>query len=142
MAGRQPSIVASDTTNRTAEAKSIGRLCDVLSNARRRAVIGYLREQDDGAVPLETLVEHVATADADENDGVRAEPSSAKTSPPETAPPDAVAAERAEETLRAQLFHVDLPKLDDAGVVSYAREAGTVEYTGEETVEELLDAVE
>lgn len=46
-----------------------------------------------------------------------------------------------EEQVRSHLHHSTLPRLADAGVVEYDHERNTVRYQGNETLEELHDAV-
>ncbi|UPV99010.1 hypothetical protein M0R88_10780 [Halorussus gelatinilyticus] len=43
-------------------------------------------------------------------------------------------------SVRIDLAHVHLPKLDDAGLVAYDHDSGRVRYRGDPTVEQLLDA--
>lgn len=73
---------------------------DLLKNHRRRYVLYYLRDQE-GTVMLEELADQVATWESD--DGLLDE-----------------------ERVRADLHHSQLPRLDDAGVVTYDPDSGYV----------------
>jgi hypothetical protein len=83
----------------------------LLSPARRRAVLDHLRTSRGGPVDVGSVATHVSEAGH---------------------APDA-------ETARISLRSVDLPKLDDVGVVDYDRSEGDVVYRGDDGVEALLD---
>lgn len=85
----------------------------LLADRRRRRVLDYLRDHGAGSASLEELVSHLAGDDG---------------SP-------------ARERLGLSLRHVHLPKLAEAGVLDYDREAGRVRYRPEERVERVLRVV-
>lgn len=92
-------------------------LYDLLACARRRTMLSYLAPFPGTPVPLDELVGVVA-----ENE------------PPDPGP--------ASHRLRIEtdLYHVQLPKLTDASVVTFDPAAETVEYEGVARLEALLDA--
>jgi hypothetical protein len=93
----------------TPEGSSRHDVFDVLRNRRRQWLIQYLRRNDgDGPFELGELVEHVA---ARETGTTRAE---------------ITAAER--KRVYNALRQTHLPKLDDAGMVTYDREANRIEF--------------
>lgn len=98
---------------------------DVLSNARRRYAYEYLKwkeREDNGAIDLRELVDHVAAAECDK--------------PPERL----TAAERNRVSTALHQFH--LPKMDDCGFVEYDSQRGTVELSeGATDLEVYLDVV-
>lgn len=83
-----------------------------LSNERRRHVVGVLRDLDAETVGVERVAEGVATREASEEGAGRVELS---------------------------LRHTHLPKLSEAGVLSYAPERSQVRYEDPPLVERLLD---
>jgi DNA-binding transcriptional ArsR family regulator len=85
---------------------------DLLSNARRRFVISYLRDRSE-PVALSTLSEEVA---AWEN---------------ETPPPDLT--DQQIKRVYVSLYQTHLPKLSEAGLVDYDRDAGRVQLTSNVT---------
>jgi uncharacterized protein YjiS (DUF1127 family) len=102
--GRPPGIDQPEETND--EDLSIGTICHLLQNQRRRRSLRYLREAD-GQVRLSDLAETIA---ATENDTT-------------------VEQLRYEERKRVyiSLYQLHLPKLADAGVVDYDADRGTIE---------------
>jgi hypothetical protein len=91
---------------------------DILSSPRRRYVLYYLRQTDE-PVDLTNLAEHVA---AWEN---------------ETDPDSLTDQQR--KRVYVSLYQTHIPKLDDAGVVSYDGDAGTVELApGATRIDEYL----
>lgn len=83
---------------------------DALSDQQRRAIVSYLATAD-GSVSLRELADHLATSDDDTGGPTRSAPPSKK--------------------LLVKLHHVQLPKLDEAGLVEYAPEKRRVAYAGE-----------
>ena len=79
---------------------------DVLSNERRQYVLHYLKEQDDRAVSLRELVDHVA---AWENDTA----------------PDRIDSDERKRVYTA-LRQSHLPRLEEAGIVDYEHLRGEV----------------
>lgn len=82
----------------------IGKVIEALADERRRCVLYYL--QDRGNAELEDVIEHVAAREA------------------ETAPDEID--DRLRTNVRIGLYHADLPKLDDAGIIGYDRRKGTM----------------
>ena len=92
----------------TEEGLSRDTIFEVLSNERRRLVLHYLKHRD-GRVDLRELVDHVAAWEYDTEVGKL----------------DSSRRKRVYTALRQS----HLPKLDDAGVVSYDNRRGAVELT-------------
>jgi DNA-binding transcriptional ArsR family regulator len=82
-------------------------LFDVLRNPRRRATMKYLRAE--GSADVSDLVDHVGAREF----GVE---------------PEALARGQ-RKSVHVSLYQTHLPKLDDAGVVEYDPDRGTVEVT-------------
>lgn len=101
---------------------SLDTVLDILSVARRRALLYYLRDRDgDATISIDQLVE-----------GVRARENAAA-NPQSSASADQV---------RLSLVHVHLPKLDEAGIVVHDADADVVEYDENPALESCLDYVE
>lgn len=101
----------SDSVSPSDNASSLPRdeVFEVLSNARRRCALQYLKQQDDRRVELRELVDHVT---AWENDTTTAEIDSAE-----------------RKRVYTALRQNHLPKLDDAGIIEYEHMRGEVELT-------------
>ena len=93
---------------------------EILKNKRRRLVLRFVKQQDDESVDLGELAEHVAALENDKS-------VSALTS-----------GER--KRVYVGLYQCHLPKMDDADIVEFDRNRGTIEL-GEnaEQLEEYLD---
>jgi len=93
---------------------------EILINRRRRRVLHHLKEQEDGSIDLGSLAEHVAALENDKS----------------------VAALTSGERKRVYvgLYQCHLPKMNDAGVVDFDRNRGTIE-VGEnaDQLDEYLD---
>ena len=96
-----------DTPRSDSGSPSAETVFDALGHRHRRAVVRELRERDrDEAVGLEDLAASVAAAERGVDPG--------------DVDPDAL------ESALTTLYHAHLPRLDDAGAISYDAEAGTV----------------
>lgn len=82
---------------------------DLLASDRRRCALRYLSRRPDTRVSVEEVANHASAVGLG-----------------------------AKRNVELALQHVHLPKLDDAGIVAYDPERGTVEYRGDEGIEELL----
>lgn len=115
--------VAASRTNRREGAQNewIPRddIYELLASARRREIVAFLATRPGDTVHFDDLVAVVVAAEC-----------------PDSGP----GTHRGRIT--ADVYHVHLPKLDGAGVVSYDPEAETVEYHGSERLESLLVASE
>ena len=87
----------------------------LLASTRRRAILSYLQRQPDQPVEFDELVEACLNDDA-RMEGKRA----------------------GRLQVEADLHHVQLPALDDAGVVRYDPDEGTVEYDRAKRLEAQL----
>jgi len=101
-------------SDRETGGRSFSNSIEALASHRRRRVLYYLLDTDDGLVPTDDLVDHVLEHDPKADD-------------------------RDEITL--SLHHVHLPKLSDAGLIEYDTQGGTVRYRESTMVEGLLDAL-
>jgi hypothetical protein len=100
---------------RTAQLNTV---LDVLRNPRRRYVLYVFQEADDPVVPFETIVE-----------GVR-----------KYEPPDGVTAELPpRQSVRIDLVHVHLPKLESAGLLERDARTGNVRFHGHSLIEEWAE---
>jgi len=81
-----------------AEELSLTELLELLSHPRRRFVLGLL-EETDGDVSMDSLAERLAVWEGDD--------SSADAGPP------------AVDDVKLSLYHTHLPKLENAGLVTY-----------------------
>lgn len=102
-----------------AAAQSPEEVFTLLSNRRRRDAVDVLSNQET-AVTLRKLVDSIAARETGTDD----------------------VPEEAADAVATALHHVHLPKLDQAGVVSYHPTAGTVEYHESPALESLLAASE
>ena len=83
---------------------------EVLSNERRRHVLGYLQQHENGSAELSELVTQVTAL---END----------------VPPEQVRSDE-RKSVYVGLRQTHLPKMDEYNIVEYDRDRGTVELTG------------
>jgi len=90
-------------------------LLDALAHERRRSVCEALAAADREFLPLEELTERVAARDHDGADP---------------------------QTVRVELHHVHLPKLDEAGLLEYDYELNTVCYESDPVVAAIADGAE
>jgi DNA-binding transcriptional ArsR family regulator len=87
----------------------------ILADSRRRKAIKYL--QKNGEAELEELTQYLEAEGYQE--GLEAG-----------------------SGVEIRLHHAHLPKLEEAGVISYDREEGKIEYRGDPQLERTLNAVE
>ena len=107
----------------TGRALSREQIFEVLSNRRRRYVLHYLKQLDDGqSTTLSEIATHVAAWERDESvDGVSYDD---------------------RKSVQTSLYQLHLPKLSDCGLIDYDRRAGVIERTERmEAVEMYLEAV-
>jgi hypothetical protein len=100
---------------------SFDQTLDLISVARRRTLLYHLKDRGTGTIPLDDLVDAVATRE-------RAIPARDT--------PDSV------ESVRVSLVHAHLPRLADLGILDYDAESSTVEYYGNPALESFLRYVE
>lgn len=96
---------------------------DVLSNRRRRYVLHYLKQLDDGqSASLSDVATHVAAWEREESvDGVSYDD---------------------RKSVQTSLYQLHLPKLSECGLIDYDRRAGVIERTEKmEAIEVYLEAV-
>lgn len=85
-----------------------------LADARRRTIVRYLIESEDGVATRERLVKHL----------------------------QAKGFEADRDQLLQELHHRHLPKLDDAGLIEHDSRSEKVRYLGDEIAETILDELE
>lgn len=107
----------SDHPSQLPDGPSLDDLIALLTHERRRRLLAYLTERPGESVPMGKL-EDVVTEDA---------------------APGSVPSRRP-EPVEIDLYHVHLPKLADAAVIQFDREARTVCYVGPDELAELVDA--
>ena len=95
---------------------------ELLRDERRRIVLARLRERKGKCIPLEWLAEEVASAQ------------------PVIGSPSPLSDEETRRTA-VSLHHTLLPKLDDAGVLTYDTDERICRYFGSDTLEALLDTI-
>ena len=89
---------------------------ELLADPQRRTLLDELIDRKADAIRLDELVEHVA---------------------PENPPPTASGTSIGADQLLLETHHTHLPKLEDAGLVEYDAQTGTVRYRPDEHVEKL-----
>lgn len=117
-ARRDRELTTAPAVDATVSAR-LDELFSVLSNRRRRRVLYSLVDSEDAVVECSQLVRRLAdgpvTIGASEDDG------------------------SSEASVARDLYHVHLPRLEDAGIVEYDRRQGTVRYDGLPFREEWLE---
>lgn len=103
----------------TRSAQEVDETLQLLANHNRRKLLQHLLSHEKDLVTVPELVEILETqleprAISDGGDG----------------------------RVETRLHHVHLPKLADAGVITFDRTNGTVTYQGDQLVESLLAAIE
>lgn len=88
------------------EELDIGEVFELLKNERRRRVIRFLKDQEDGTATLDVLAEHIAAL---ENDIEVAQLSSSQ-----------------RKRVYIGLYQCHLPKMDDFGVVEFRKNRGII----------------
>lgn len=100
---------------------SFDEMLDLISNARRRATLYYLKDQVDGTISLDDLAERVREM---------------KSTMPGTS------SSASTQDVKISLAHAHLPKLDTAGIVGYDPDDSTVKYMANPALESCLDHAE
>lgn len=117
---------------------STDQVFDLLRSRERRRVLELLCDAD-GAVAVATLARHVAGGDA--TDAGAGGGGTARAAGERVDAGESAAGGSVERATLVALEHVHLPRLAEAGVVAYDREAGSVRYLGDSRVEAVLDAL-
>lgn len=105
-----------ECADRTADVhRHLDRVFEVLADRRRRLVLSYLVAEDADAATVGELLDYVVARSGD------------------------TSTDRDADTVRTQLHHNHLPKLDAAGVIDYDAGNGTVRYREKPFLEEYLD---
>ena len=106
----------------TESTPSLNLVFDLLSNRHRRYALYYLYDQPDGVATIEEVTDHVVAL-ATRDDGADCEAS----------------VDERVHSVRIELQHVHLPKLEDAGIVELDRRSETVRYWTQPSLEEWLE---
>ncbi|OVE84125.1 DUF7344 domain-containing protein [Natronolimnobius baerhuensis] len=101
---------------------SLDEVFRLLSSRRRRYTLYHLYEQDDGVATATELTNHVARLEV-----------AADETPPTEVTDELIT------TIRTELQHVHLPKLEDAGVLEQDQRSETVRYWTQPSLEEWLE---
>lgn len=109
-----PDVADSNAGESRSISLTIDTTLDLLSNRRRRYVLYHLRERGC-AVTLEELAEQVASWESDTGETPN------------------------EAQVRADLYHSQLPRLDDAGAVTFDAEEDYATLQEDELLAEYLD---
>lgn len=99
------------TEDRSTE--TFSRLSAVLAGEERRRILDYLETWGKEQAEIENIAVYVAACDVEST--------------------------LSEEEARQRLYHVDLPHLDDAGIIEFDRRSGTVRYRGDPHLEKEED---
>ena len=97
----------------------IGEVFEILKNERRRMVIEYLKNQDDGQATLDVVAEHIAAVE----NGVDVSQISSSQ----------------RKRVYIGLYQCHLPKMDEYGVVDYEKSRGTIELQDISQFDKYLD---
>ncbi|WP_338738543.1 DUF7504 family protein [Haloplanus salilacus] len=100
---------------------SFDQTLDLISDARRRTLLYWLKDRGSGTVAFDDIVEAVVTRE---------------TSIPAREAPES------RDSVRVSLAHAHLPKLADLGIVEYDPDGATVQYHGNPALESFLRYVE
>lgn len=90
---------------------------EVLSKRRRRYALFYLMNTSDSVVELEDLADQIEAWERDADEEVP---------------------EDHRKRLRAELYHIDLPRLADAGILEFDPRSRMVRYRGDDAYEAAL----
>ena len=101
---------------------SLNLIFDLLSNRCRRYALYYLYDQPDGVATIEDVADHVVALETQDD----------------SANSEASVDERV-RSVRIELQHVHLPKLEDAGIIELDRRSETVRYWTQPSLEEWLE---
>ena len=97
---------------------NLGTVFDLLRSPRRRYLLYYLYRTEDEEVPFEAAIRGIREFDS---------------AGPETATVET------RQSIRTNLIHVDLPKLGSVGVLEYDTRRGTIQFTGDPLLREVLE---
>ncbi|MBZ6493972.1 DUF7344 domain-containing protein [Natrinema longum] len=122
------------TIGRAEGTPSLDLVFDLLSNRRRRYVLYALADQSDGVATIERLTEAVIAFERTAaDDDVGAEPNGGSEFD------DTHDSSDDGTTVRMELQHTHLPKLENAGILEHDRRSETVRYWGQPSLEEWLE---
>ncbi|WP_226041873.1 hypothetical protein [Natrinema sp. DC36] len=117
---------------------SLDLVFDLLSDSRRRYALYYLNDQPDGVATIEKLTKNVIALER--STGTDEEMTAKTGTVSGHDPEDGSADQRA--SVRMELQHIHLPKLEDAGILEHDTRSETVRYWSQPSVEEWLEHAE
>lgn len=109
---REPNLTSKTRLAEVTEQHDV--IFDALSAARRRYLLYYLQALDTNVVEFEAAVNAVCKCESSGTDG-------------DEAP---------RETVRIDLHHTHVPRLEEAGILDYDRRQGTIRFRGDPALEE------
>lgn len=112
---------------------SLDLVFDLLSDSRRRYALYYLNDQPNGVASIENLTKNVIALErtADVDGETAANTRSGHDHEGDSADQQA--------SVRMELQHIHLPKLEDAGILEHDTRSETVRYWSQPSVEEWLE---
>lgn len=112
-----------ESTPLVAEATpSLDLVFDLLADRRRRYALYYLYDQPDGVATIEEVTNHVVALETRE-----------------AGPKQGPTISERKRSVRVELQHVHLPKLEDAGVLDIDQRSETLRYWTQPSLEEWLE---
>lgn len=111
--------MGNDDGVRSGNELSLDACLEVLANRQRRAVLGYFLEADTDNATIDELVAEIIDAET-----------------------RATGERPGHDTIATTLFHVHLPKFENAGVIEYEPRHLDVRYRGDSKIEELYRMIE
>lgn len=103
-----------DIRTNSGRSLSVTDQCELLSNRRRQRLLSYLMENANTAIAIDRLITHLQSVEADAES----------------------------ENIRLALEHLHLPKLEQAGLITYTSDGDAVEYHPHDQFEELFAFLE
>lgn len=94
---------------------SLDSVLEILAEERRRLVVRHLRNTSNGVASCEELVDYISTHYSEEQNA---------------------------ENIKIRLHHIDLPKLDSAGLIEYDSRSNTARYHPHPQVDALVEFID
>ncbi|EMA40995.1 DUF7344 domain-containing protein [Halobiforma nitratireducens] len=130
------------TTLTTEATPSLDRVFDLLSDRRRRYVLYYLNDRDDGVATIGEITNHILSLERRESGSTIGSGTEVDAGSDSETGSDIDAGTDSAERIRTELCHVHLPKLEEVGVVEHDQRSETVRYWTQPSLEEWLEHAE